>query len=89
MPSNWHFWDIRAGWLLNVLDDGGDPQQALANARTAIADSRVVAAIAHFSSMSALACVQTYHSAGLPVAIWGVGQDGITEIARVSPLPCT
>lgn len=68
------------GLGLTVFDDGGDPQRALANARAAIADAGIVAAIAHYSSTSALACVEAYRAAGLPVVIWGAGQDGITAI---------
>ncbi len=68
-----------AGLGLTAFDDGGDPQRAVANAHRVIADPSVVAAVAHYSSTSALACVEAYRAAGFPVVIWGAGQDGITS----------
>lgn len=71
-----------------VLDDAGDPAVALTAAMQAVADSNVVAVVAHWNSACALATVDTFHKAGVPAVIWGAIHPDITgkgykEITRV------
>lgn len=54
------------------------PSTGVQVATRAAADRRIVAAVAHYCSVVALATVHVYHRFGLPVVVWGAVHPDIT-----------
>jgi len=75
-----------------VLDDASNADTAVKAARKVVSDPDVVAAVAHWNSEPALATVDIFHRAGMPVIIWGAINKQITygndykEVTRVVPI---
>lgn len=67
----------RFKYQLVSLDDGCAPEIAVRAAEAAARDPSIVAAIAHYCSNAALACIDIYHRYELPVVIWGAGNADI------------
>ena len=67
----------RFEFKLLSFDDGCAPEIAVGAAESAARDPAIVAAVAHYCSDAALACVDIYHRHELPVVIWGAGNAEI------------
>lgn len=73
-----------------VLDDECKPTVGVQAALKAGSDPDVIAAVAHYCSVVAIATVDTYHKLGLPAMVWGAVLPDITygndyiEITRVN-----
>lgn len=80
----------RYEYELVLLDDECLPQAGVQAALKAGSDRTVVAAIAHYCSVVALATAQTYNRLGLPAIVWGAVHPDITygnnyrEVFRVN-----
>ncbi len=72
------------------LDDQCQPQAGVQAALKAGSDPDVIAAVAHYCSVVAIATVDTYHRLGLPAMVWGAVLPAVTygntylEITRVN-----
>lgn len=82
--------NLRYEYELVLLDDECLPQSGVQAALKAGSDRGVVAAIAHYCSVVALATAQTYNRLGLPAIVWGAVHPDITygnnyrEVFRVN-----
>src|SRR5262252_9897995 len=56
---------------LTVLDDECKPNTAVQAATKAGADDSIIAAVAHYCSVAAIATVDTFNRLGLPMVVWG------------------
>jgi len=72
------------------LDDQCQPQAGVQAALKAGSDPEIIAAVAHYCSVVAIATVDTYHRLGLPAMVWGAVLPAVTygnnyvEITRVN-----
>jgi len=72
------------------LDDQCQPQAGVQAALKAGSDPEIIAAVAHYCSVVAIAAVDTYHRLGLPAMVWGAVLPAVTygntyvEITRVN-----
>jgi branched-chain amino acid transport system substrate-binding protein len=75
---------------LTVLDDECKPNTAVQAATKAGADDKIIAAVAHYCSATAIATVDTFNRLGLPMVVWGAVLPDITyrnkypEVHRVN-----
>ncbi|NQV50193.1 MAG: branched-chain amino acid ABC transporter substrate-binding protein [Candidatus Marinimicrobia bacterium] len=73
--------DLRAGGLeveLVMLDDGSKPETAISAAQRTTSDNEIALAIAHFNSPCALATVDVFHEAGMPMITPAAVNSGVT-----------
>ncbi len=82
--------NARYRYELISYDTECKPSTGVQVATRAAADRRVVAAVAHYCSVVALATVHVYHRFGLPIVVWGAVHPDITygndyrEIHRIN-----
>ena len=75
-----------------TLDDASNSDTAVKAAKKIVSDPDVVAVVAHWNSEPALATIDVFHRAGIPVVIWGAINKQITygndfkEVTRVVPI---
>jgi branched-chain amino acid transport system substrate-binding protein len=75
---------------LTVLDDECKPNTAVQAATKAGADDKIIAAVAHYCSATAIATVDTFNRLGLPMVVWGAVLPDVTyrnkypEVHRVN-----